>query len=162
MTFLDQVPLMLRFGALATSVAVVGACTASTRSEVDPRLCQQTYEFGNSGCADITGQVLGPAGQPLSGMSVGPSYIPGREEFNSPFRDTDVDGRFRIRLHRFGAPPPAGNPDTVSLYIRATDPRSAGLNIPARVRDSVRIQVTVAPVGSPASITEVVLRLPPP
>ena len=159
MTLLEQAPSLLRLCALVTSVAVVSACTSSTRSEVDPRLCQQTYEFGNYGCADITGQVLGSAGQPLPGISVGPIFLPGREEFNSPFANTDADGRFRLRLHRFGAPPPTGNSDTVSLYIRAIDPRSAGLNSPARVRDSVLVQLTVAPVGAIAPITEVVLRL---
>ena len=146
------------------ALAALAACGSSspTRAEVDPRLCDQTYEFGNFGCTDIAGQVLGSAGQPLPGISVGPRYLPDRHDFNSPFVDTDAEGRFHLRLHRFGAPPPAGQPDTVSLYIRALDFRSAGVNIPARVRDSVLIQVTVAPVGAVAPVTEVVLRLPTP
>jgi hypothetical protein len=95
-------------------------------------------------------------------MFVSPGYLSTRDGFNSPYSTTDAHGRFRFRLTRFGSPPPVGGPDTVSLYIRALDPRSAGVNIPARVRDSVLIQVTLAPVGAVAPETNVEIRLPTP
>ena len=39
---------------LALCLTVPGACASppATRPEPDPRLCAQSYEFGNSGCAD--------------------------------------------------------------------------------------------------------------
>jgi hypothetical protein len=43
---------------------------------------------------------------------------------------------------------PAGTgPDTISVYVIATDPLSAGVGIPATIRDSVLTTATVAPVG---------------
>ena len=163
MTFVQRARSIRQLGSIAASIAVVGACESSPiHADVDPRLCDQTYEFGNFGCTDIIGQVLGSAGQPLTRISVGPRYLPDRDDFDSPFHKTGADGRFRLRLHRFGAPPPAGEPDTVSLYIRAVDLSSADFNVPALVRDSVLIQVTVAPVGALAPVTNVVLRLPTP
>jgi hypothetical protein len=145
--------LLCRLHAIGACVLALGACTSSTRPDADPRLCEQTYEFGNYGCVDITGQVLGSASQPLPNISVGPRYLRDRDDFNSPFTRTGADGRFRLRLHRYGAPPPVG-PDTVSFYLHAVD-----FNRPVTGKDSVMIQVTVAPVGARAPVTSVVLRL---
>ena len=158
MTSIKQLWLTCCRGAIAIFIPVLAACEPSpAKPIVDRRLCEQTYEFGNYGCTDITGQVLGSAGQPLSGIGVAPRYFPGRYDFNSPALKTDADGRFWLRLHRFGTPPAEG-PDTVSLYIRALDFRSPD----ASVRDSALIQVSVAPVGAVAPLTHVVLRLPTP
>ena len=149
-------------GAAVACVSVFGACGSPTRGEEDPRLCPKTYEFGNHGCADVVGQVLGSAGQPLGGITVSPRYRADIHGFDSPYRTTDPEGRFRLRLTRFSGLPPTEGPDTVSVYIGAFDPRSAALNVPATVHDSVLVQVTVAPVGAAASVTEVVVRLPTP
>ena len=158
MTSIQRLRLTCHRGAIAIGTLALAACEPSpARPVVDRRLCEQTYEFGNYGCTDITGQVLGSAGQPLSGIGVSPRYFPGRYDFNSPALKTDADGRFWLRLHRFATPPVEG-PDTVSLYVRALDFRSPD----ASVRDSVLIQVMVAPVGSVAPVTHVVLRLPTP
>lgn len=152
-----------RLGAVVAGLAMLSACASSpARSEEDPDRCAQTYEFGNYGCTDIAGQVLGSAGQPLGGIYVGARYLPDRDGFNSPYVRTDVDGLFRLRLTRFSGPPPAGEPDTVSLYIQASDPTSSGINRPATIQDSVLVHVTIAPVGAVAPLTHVVLRLPKP
>lgn len=96
----------------------------------------------------MTGQVVGSHGQPLSDISVGPRPLASGVTFNSTYSETDIDGRFRIRLSRMVGDRPAGpGPDTVSVYVIATDPRSAGVGIPAAIRDSVLTTVTVAPVG---------------
>ena len=153
MTLPHRSPLIRPLRVIGACVLALGACTSSTRPDADPRVCEQTYEFGNYGCTDITGQVLDAASQPLTNISVGPRYLPDRHDFNSPFARTDADGRFRLRLHRYGAPPPVG-PDTVSFYVHAVD-----FARPVTGKDSVLIQVTVAPVGALAPVTSVVLRL---
>lgn len=160
-------PIVGRFGAhAARGLLVVGvlaavACRIPVAADggADPRACQQTYEFGNTGCLEVQGQVVSASGLPLAGMSVGPRPLPGPAVFNSDYATTDAAGQFRIRLSRIsGAPPPKGTPDTLSVYVVAADPRSADVGIPARVRDSVLTVVTIAPVGTIP--TPAVVRVP--
>jgi hypothetical protein len=83
--------------------------------------------------------------------------------FTSPYEKTDVTGRFRIRLARMlGEPPASAAPDTISVYVVAADPRSAGVGVPSTIRDSVLCVVTVAPVGTIPTATEVRIVLPVP
>ncbi len=111
--------------------------------------CQQTYEFGNTGCFEVAGQVIGSRGQALAGIWVGPRPVLGPSRFNSAYRMTDSAGSFRLRLSRMiGRPPASAVPDTLSVYVIATDPRSTGIGSPATARDSVLTIVTVAPVGT--------------
>lgn len=122
--------------------------------------CPQTYEFGNTGCFEVRGTVVGTAGQALAGIFVGPRPITTRAGFNSYFATTDAAGRFNVRLARmFGRPPLDGTPDTLSVYVVAVDPRTAGVGIPATVRDSALVVVTVAPVGAVPTPNEVRLTL---
>ena len=163
MIFALRVPSDCRLGAIIAGLMVLSACASSpARPDTDAQHCAQTYEFGNYGCTDIAGQVLGSAGQPLAGIYVGPRYLADRDGFNAPYVTTDAEGLFRLRLTRFSAPPPAGEPDTVSLYVRASDPSSSGVDLPATIQDSVLVHVTVAPVGAVAPMIHVVLRLPKP
>jgi hypothetical protein len=57
MTFLRR-----HFATALCAAAVLTACT----DESDLR-CQQTYEFGTYGCADVAGRLLGRDDQPLGG-----------------------------------------------------------------------------------------------
>lgn len=143
-------------------LTALAACGTVTGNQPDPRACRQTYEFGNTGCVDIAGQVVGSAGQPLAGMVVGPGMMSTPVGLNAVYDETDANGRFEIRLTRFAGEPPRAGPDTLSLYVRALDPRSAGLDVPATVRESVLVRVTLAPVGSVPRTTSVVIRLPMP
>ena len=59
-------------------------------------------------------------------------------------------------------PPPAGGPDTLSLWVLGADPGTAGVDIPARVQDSVLVQAMVGPVGTIPVPTIVRLTLPAP
>ena len=145
-------------GVLAATITALGACE-STPVEADLRLCDQTYEFGNYGCTDISGQVVGSGGQPLPDILVYPHELPDQDHFDSPSDRTDANGRFGLRLHRMYSPPPMGEPDKVSLYVLAVDLRSADASGRPRVMDSVLVQVTVAPVGAMAPHTAVELRL---
>jgi hypothetical protein len=130
----------------------------------DPRACQQSFEFGNTGCFEVSGQVVGLRGQALGGISVGPQPVPGpNASFNSAYQTTDSTGRFQIRLSRMaGGPPANGAPDTISVYVVAVDLRSTGPGVPATIVDSVLTSVTLAPVGTVPSAAEVRIILPVP
>lgn len=148
-------------GLLALIILMAGCRNPAENG--DPRACQQTYEFGNTGCFEVAGQVVGARGQALSGISVVVHPIPGPSQlFNSPYQTTDTTGQFRIRPSRmFGRPPLDASPDTLSVWVHATDPRSAPVGKPL-VSDSVRTLVTVAPVGVIPVRVEIRIILPVP
>lgn len=152
-----------RHTGLLTLILLMAGCQ-SAAEHGDPRACQQTYEFGNTGCFEVAGQVVGARGQALSGISVGLRPIPGLHTlFSANYQVTDAMGQFRIRLSRMlGFPPSDARPDTLSVVVFATDPRSAGVGVPALVVDSVLTLVTVAPVGVVPKATEIRILLPVP
>jgi len=82
----------------------------------DPNACQQTYGFGNYGCADLTGTVLSSTEQPLANATVtaGASTDP----YEHAELTTDVTGHFKVRLYRRWISPDP-NMDTVSTWIHA-------------------------------------------
>jgi hypothetical protein len=147
-----------------TCLLALLAAGAGCRNPADvggSRACQQSYEFGNTGCFEVSGRVVGSRGQALAGMSVGPRPLPGPHLFNADYGTTDAAGRFRIRLSRMvGSPPSRPAPDTLSVYVVAADRHSAGLGMPAIIRDSVLTQVTVAPIGTVPEPAEVRIVLP--
>lgn len=151
------------------AAAVVTACRSPVgqRDEArSSRTCPQTYEFGNTGCVEVIGQVVGLRGQPLTGISVGlrhtsVSEAPG-QAFSSAFTWSDSAGAFRLRAMRMVGRPPRTGPDTISLWVHGADPRSSGVGVPARVRDSVLVVGTVSPVGAVPEPTVVRLVLPAP
>lgn len=144
-------------------IGLLAGCHNPTENG-DPRACEQTYEFGNTGCFEVSGQVVGLRGQALGGILVGPRPLAGPSaSFNSAYRTTDSTGRFRVRLSRMvGTPPANAAPDTLSVYVVGLDPRSAGLGVPPTARDSVLTVVTVAPVGAVPNSAEVRIILPVP
>jgi hypothetical protein len=75
---------------------------------------------------------------------------------------TDTTGPFRLRAFRLIGRPPAAGSDTASAYVIAADPRTAGLNIPATVRDSILVLMTLTPVGSIPAPARVRITLPVP
>jgi hypothetical protein len=140
--------------------ALAAACSSATGSQQDSRACPQTYEFGNYGCLEVVGQVLGSSEQPLAGIVVGPRFVQASAGFNTPYATTNDEGRFTLRVTRYGPrESPAAGPDTVSLYVLAVDPRSAGVNVTATVRDSVLVRAAVAPVGAVPVAQSVTMRL---
>jgi hypothetical protein len=133
----------------ALLLAVLAGCEGATEpAPVDDGSCVQTYEFGNTGCLEIHGQVVGMAAQPLAGIAVVARAPSAHMGYAAAYVTTDVNGGFRVRLTRmFGAPPPTSGPDTASVYVIAADPRSAGVGVPGRIRDSVLVQASLARVG---------------
>ena len=145
-------------------MTLLAACRDLTGNDKgDPDACQQTYEFGNTGCFEVQGQVVGARGQPLRGIYVGLRPLAKPNVFDSRGGTTDSAGEFRIRLSRvLGMPPVDQTSDTLSVYVLAADLRSASVGAPPQVRDSVLAKATIAPVGVvpfPA-IVRVVLPVP--
>ncbi|MEP7384653.1 MAG: hypothetical protein ABI910_23480 [Gemmatimonadota bacterium] len=149
-----------RFAALA--LAALAACRdASTGA--DSRACQQSYEFGNSGCAEVSGQAVGLRGQALQGISVFARGSPDFFPFSSGYVVSDASGAFRVRITRmFGSPPADRAQDTVSVYVVARNQPVDWATGQPRVQDSVFTLVRVSPVGSvpEASSLRIVLPIP--
>ena len=137
---------------------VVGglSCRAPVELLDDRAVCQQTYEFGNHGCAEVRGQVLGSDGRPLQGVDVGPRYFAGMEGgYNTYYTSTDSAGRFSFRIQRFSPRPAPVDPDTFSIYVRASIRPPPGGSAPL-ASDSVLTRLTLAPIGGvpiPATVT---------
>lgn len=138
---------------LPLSVGIAGACAVT---EVrDTAACRQTYEFGNHGCAVAAGRVLDSLGRPVVGALVGPSPSEDGIQFNTPYATTAADGSYSVRLTRFWF----GESELVWVWLRAS-------RIPAHVdsvgvRDSVRVQLRVSPIGEIPDTAVVDLVLPP-
>lgn len=149
----------LREAALPLSL-LLSACQSTTGTNLSAA-CQQSYEFGNYGCAEVTGRVLGSSGKPLSGVSVGPRFLsePDAGMYNSPYVDTDSEGRFRFRIQRYAQRRNVPVPDTFSIYVRAAvrPPPAAGASSPAV--DSVLVQLELAPIGQVPNPSEVEIHL---
>jgi hypothetical protein len=129
-------------------IGVLAACQAPLEIQAPP-VCPGSVEFGFTGCFEISGEVVDATGQPLGGISVGvhPVSDPGAQ-FSTAYQFTDVTGTLLIREARFlGRPSANGSPDTVTVYVVAADPRSAGVSASASIQDSVLTVVTVAPPG---------------
>jgi len=139
-------------------IVVVGAAACADPTGANAA-CQQTGEFGNTGCAEIRGVVVNRSGSPEPGIVVGPRFLSGQDVFNASYATTDSQGRFRFRITRFSGQPAAAGPDTMSLFVHAADPRTAGVNVPATVRDSVPGQVTISPVGRVPTALSVTIAL---
>ncbi len=143
-----------RFLALLPPIAgIAGACAVTEVRET--AACRQTYEFGNYGCAVAAGRVLDSLGQPVVGALVGPTPSEDGIQFNTPYATTSADGSYSVKLTRFGR----GESDLVWVWLRAS-------RIPTHVdsvgvRDSVRVQLRVSPVGAIPDTAVVDLVLPP-
>lgn len=141
-----------RRAVLTVVAGVVAGCHNAVEARPnDP--CRETYEFGNTGCFEVRGQVVDRTGEALAGISVGPRPRSTSTGFNTHYVLTDSAGRFRVRLARVAAPAP-GAPDTLTVYMIAVDPRS-----PMTRRDSVLATVTVARVGAVPTPAEVRITL---
>ena len=146
-----MVPEQLRITAgracAAAALAFVVGCDSLTDPHADSARCEQTHEFGNSGCADVEGVVTYSGGDAAAGATVYTSNLTGVEVLGHGRATTDANGRFRLRVTRFSGGPPAAGPDTASFFVIATDLRPLNRGLPPTVRDSVLTRVTIAPVG---------------
>ena len=151
-------PSSWRHGSIVLGLALLSGCNGSTGPARDPRACQQTAEFGNDGCADLEGQVVGRCGHPLAGVVVGLREGAGGSPFHGPIAQTDTRGYFGLRLTRFSGP--VLTPDTVSLWIGAAVVPPPPPQMAAFAGDSVLVRLTVAPIGQVPAPAVVTISLP--
>lgn len=112
---------------LVASAALGGGSNPFEREEPDLRVCPQTIEFGNCGCARIEGRVLDRDGRATTGriIDVVLRGVP-RDDGSLTVGVTQPDstGWFRTGVTLFGAP----SGDSVDLVLR-TSVRPAGLSL---------------------------------
>jgi hypothetical protein len=139
----------MRTAAVLLSLVLLAACSDSTGE--DGSRCEQTHGFGNSGCADLTGTVVDPAGAPVRGARV-VAHAPETRlvALAGGIAQTDAEGRFRLRVLRMAGTPTT--PDTVTAWVRAARPFTGGEPSP---RDSVAVVLDISPVGAPATIAQI-------
>lgn len=147
-------------GVLLIGLFATVSCDSATAVE-EFGACRQTHEFGNYGCAEVSGRVLGSQGQPLIGVSVGPRYLAevGPPLYDAMYVETDAQGRFRFRVTRYAPRKLLVVPDTFSLYVSAAVRPNPGTGAPSSVVDSVLVQVELAPIGAVPRPAEVEIRL---
>jgi hypothetical protein len=151
---------MLPLISSAALMAAAAGCGAAEPSEgASP--CQQTFEFGNTGCAELSGRVTDQSGQPVVGahVSITGAGEPERAISFGSVGSVDVEtgaaGDYRLRVIRVTGEPPSGRPDTVTVCVRSV---VALLNPPpgaAAPRDSVQALLTVRAVGELPVVTSV-------
>jgi hypothetical protein len=143
---------------LAASLAV---CESTTEPEVDPSICQPTYEFGNFGCADVRGYVTGASGQGLYGYRVGISSAEGTNQCcGSGLATTDSTGYYSFRVFWWTPTPfdPDFVADTATLKILANRRPNSPSDTVSRRSAVIRL-IRFSPVGAKAHINLVDLEI---
>ena len=141
--------------AAALAALTIGLAGCRNPDAPDRQACYQTYEFGNTGCLEVTGQVVGTNGQPLKDVPLFARSVPDTAgiAFVSGLT-TDASGKFRVRAIRMLGQPTAHR-DSARVYVGA-------LWRPTLIRDSVFVTATLAPVGKIPDAVDVRIVLPVP
>jgi hypothetical protein len=147
--------------ALGLALVAISACNSTTESG-ESRACAETLEFANTGCLEVSGQVVGLRDQPLAGIMITPSYVHNGDTFGNSTVISDVNGAFMFRATRLAGLPPSVGPDTLSLWVVGAEPNTGTVGSPPPMRDSVLVQVAVSPVGDIPTTAVARLTLPAP
>jgi hypothetical protein len=140
--------------ALLSGAALLAGCEGMLPRADDPTVCNQTYEFGNHGCARLVVVVEGPP-QP---WPVIPRWdvraVSAREGTgaNDAAAASAGPGVTSLRLIRYHMPAP-GSEDTASVWVTARmleHVQAVGVPLPVFAADSVLHVARFAPVGSRA------------
>lgn len=145
-------------GSVLIAAAVLGvvACGTSEPSQ-DPTRCQQTFEFGNTGCAEMTGTVTDHLGAPVvsAGVMATPADPARLITLVYDLVQTDATGAYRLRVIRMTGSNPVGRPDTVTVWVRAAARPPNGLPPGTTGVDSVLATLEIRPVGELPAVTTV-------
>jgi hypothetical protein len=133
--------------AAACASAVLLGCGADITDLGDPSVCQQTYEFGNYGCADVEGRIVNQAGAPAQGVRVNVrGAVSADSQSLSAYGTTDGAGQYKLRLTRYVLLPGTSRDSaTVSVWTGVGAMPNPALIVLARFSD----------VGAPAKVTSV-------
>ena len=143
---------------VVTTIFALSLAACAGPSE-DLSRCYQTYEFGNFGCAELTGLVTDPQGVPIAQAFVGmrgPVQSGHPAALTSGPGRTDSTGSYRLRTIRMSSEPPTDGPDTVTVWVWAavSPPPEAPIGTPGPV-DSVLATREMRPIGELPVVTEV-------
>jgi hypothetical protein len=141
---------------VVSSAAILIAAAACGSEPSDASPCPQTSEFGNTGCAEVSGFVTDGDGHPLAGARVrvvGPAGPSRAVTLGSADEKTGPTGAYRLRVIRFDGQMPTGGPDTITVWVWAGVPSL----LPPGGRDSATALLTLRPVGEVPVVTEVTL-----
>jgi hypothetical protein len=149
-----------------TCVAAASACARSTPAEpTDPRLCPQTYEFGNYGCARVLAVVQAPPQPWPANYRYDVRVTPARPQsgFEIAFANPPAFGPAALTAIRWVPPVPRGT-DTVSVWVVArmlddVRPIVLGRPLPVFAADSTLRLARFVAVGAVAAIDTVALEL---
>jgi hypothetical protein len=151
--------------AAMAGVAVIGltGCFSENQPTVSgPVRCARPADGSTSfGCAVVNGNVVGPDGSALDGISGAVRATP-QCGCRAVAIDVDSLGRFSLTVHRSEAPAPAGFPDTATIvvYMGAT-----GAKYPRSVTgdaffDTASVHLRFSAIGSEAEVYTLGLRIP--
>lgn len=147
----------------AVAFLALSACDG-TAPEQDAARCEQTYEFGNYGCADVTGSVFDSSHHAQAAADVhvlGPAEPTASRGVASAWVQSGSDGTFRLRVRQISAAASDTGLDTITVWIRAARPPATTDAIGPS--DSTLALLTIHPVGQLPKVTAVpdlVLRAP--
>jgi len=146
----------------AVFAIVVVACFGDRGPTVSgPVRCSRPADGTASfGCAVVTGNVVGPNGSGLDGVSGAVRATP---QCGCRFAPIDVDslGRFSVTVHRSEGPAPA-SPDTATIvvYMGATAAKYPRAVTGDAYFDTSSVHLTYAPIGAEAQVYTLSLRIP--
>ena len=160
----DQLQRTYLIPAVALSV-LIGSChLLDSQDHVDTAICQQTYEFGNYGCARIVVVVeLTKTPLPLQYVFfVGANALRAGAGREAAIVGRPAIGRNHLQVIRFELPQPPVDTASFWIYGRILEippNHPAGQPLPVFAADSIPFVLRFAQVGMRAPLDTVVLRL---
>jgi hypothetical protein len=154
------------FAALSIGVVILAGCFSEVESAVSgPPRCERPADGSPSfGCAVVYGTVVGPDGSAMDGVSGALRTTP-QCGCRAIRIDVDSLGRFSVTVHR-GEAPASGSADTATIvvYVGATAAKYPRSVTGDPYFDTSSVRMTYAPIGDPAMIYSLSLRIlfPPP
>jgi hypothetical protein len=147
--------------AIVAFVILTGCFGDSGPTVSGPVRCARPADGSTSfGCAVVNGNVVGPNGTGLDGVSGAVRTTP---QCGCRAISIDVDslGRFSVTVHRTEGPAQAA-PDTATIvvYMGATAPKYPRSVTGDPFFDTSSVRLTFAPIGAPAEVYTLGLRIP--
>jgi hypothetical protein len=144
------------------AIVMLAGCFSEGEPTVSgPVRCARPADGTTSfGCAVVNGNVVGPAGSGLDGISGAVRATP-QCGCRTVAIDVDSLGRFSVTVHRSEAPAPAP-PDTATIvvYMGATAPKYPRAITGDAYFDTASVRLRFAPIGAEAEAYTLSLRIP--
>jgi len=147
--------------AFAAIVLLAGCFGQSSPTVSGPVRCARPADGSTSfGCAVVSGNVVGPNGAGLDGVSGAVRTTP-QCGCRGIAIDVDSLGRFSVTVHRSEGPAQA-SPDTATIvvYMGATAAKYPRAITGDAYFDTSSVRLQFVPIGSPAEVYTVSLRIP--